>query len=172
MESNANASEVQVDTNVDDVSLNSTETKDGKERALCKYCKTSPFISNSSYGTSNMQKHLEKCKHYDACKKSSGAEKEELEENVYDKKFYRELVATTIIKHVYAFSWVEHEVTEDEEFVDSFVDLNEKKSNHSHILNLGHQVRFKIGSQFGFRVSDQRTKESLRTAAATVSPVR
>ncbi|KAL4368421.1 hypothetical protein GQ457_05G014440 [Hibiscus cannabinus] len=127
MESNANASEVQADSSAVDVpepqqfskrrskvwkhflSLNSTETKDGKERALCKYCKTSSFISNSSYGTSNMQKHLEKCKHYSAYKKSSGTDGEELEDNVYDQKVYRELVATTIIKHGYAFSWVEHE---------------------------------------------------------------
>ncbi|KAL4351826.1 hypothetical protein GQ457_06G005140 [Hibiscus cannabinus] len=127
MESNTDASEVQVDTNVDDapesqhfskrrskvwihfLSLNSTETKDGKERALCKYCKTSSFISNSSYGTSNMQKHLEKCKHYSAYKKSSGVDGEEVEDNVYDQKVYRELVATAIIKHGYAFSWVEHE---------------------------------------------------------------
>ncbi|KAL4341247.1 hypothetical protein GQ457_08G016710 [Hibiscus cannabinus] len=118
MEANANASEVQVDFNAVDVpksqqfskrrskvwihflSLNSIESRDGKEMALCKYCKTSSFISNSSYGTSNMQKHLKKCKHYSTYKKSYDTYGEEIEDNVYDQKVYKVLVVSTIIKHV------------------------------------------------------------------------
>ncbi|KAL4339243.1 hypothetical protein GQ457_08G023040 [Hibiscus cannabinus] len=127
MESNAKACEDQVDANnvltlgSQSVSkrrsmvwehfscLESAQTKDGKERALCKYCKNASFISSSHYGTSTMQKHIEKCKHYIAYKDSLRADGEKLEDHVYDQKVYRELISKAIIKHGYDFSWVEHE---------------------------------------------------------------
>uniref|UniRef100_A0A7C9DX17 BED-type domain-containing protein n=1 Tax=Opuntia streptacantha TaxID=393608 RepID=A0A7C9DX17_OPUST len=47
---------------------------DGKKRARCSHCKTATFIALSNYGTSNMRKHLEKCKAYQATKKESQEE--------------------------------------------------------------------------------------------------
>ena len=77
---------------------------DGKKRAKCSHCKTSTFIASSNYGTSNMRKHLEKCKAYQATKNASqGGQKR------FEQKVYRDLLAKAIIKHGYGFSWVEHE---------------------------------------------------------------
>ncbi|KNA06208.1 hypothetical protein SOVF_182870, partial [Spinacia oleracea] len=65
--------------------LDPSETKDGKERALCKHCKTTSFISSTHYGTSNMRKHIEKCPQYLAymqCSKTDGKELTESNDEV------------------------------------------------------------------------------------------
>ncbi|KAJ8426963.1 hypothetical protein Cgig2_027687 [Carnegiea gigantea] len=41
---------------------------DGKKRATCSHWKKATFISIAQYGSSNMMKHLEKCKAYQAGK--------------------------------------------------------------------------------------------------------
>ncbi|KAJ8436079.1 hypothetical protein Cgig2_000981 [Carnegiea gigantea] len=41
---------------------------DGKKRAQCLHCKKATFIAIAQYETSNMKKHLEKCKAYQAAK--------------------------------------------------------------------------------------------------------
>jgi len=47
---------------------------DGKKRAKCSHCKAATFIAPLNYRTSNMRKHLEKCKAYQATKKESQEE--------------------------------------------------------------------------------------------------
>ncbi|KAK9713847.1 hypothetical protein RND81_06G054700 [Saponaria officinalis] len=77
-------------------------TIDGKERATCFHCKTATFIADSHYGTKNLHMHLAKYNAY----KTSLTRNDRVQ--VFDQMFYRELVARAIIKHGYAFSWVEH----------------------------------------------------------------
>lgn len=72
---------------------------DVKKRAKCSHHKKATFIGVAQYGTSNM-----KCKEYQAAKASEGGG-----EKGFDQRVYHDLLARTILRHVYSFSWVEHE---------------------------------------------------------------
>ncbi|KAJ8452451.1 hypothetical protein Cgig2_000040 [Carnegiea gigantea] len=50
--------------------MDGTNFSDGKKGAKCSYCKKATFLAIAQYGTSNMKKHLEKCKAYQAAKSS------------------------------------------------------------------------------------------------------
>ncbi|KAH9622796.1 hypothetical protein KSS87_021221 [Heliosperma pusillum] len=76
---------------------------DGKQRALCSHCKIANFIANSHYGTKNLNYHLTKCVAYKVFLETKG------KGQIFDQNVYRELVARAIIRHGYAFSWVEHD---------------------------------------------------------------
>ncbi|KAJ8430110.1 hypothetical protein Cgig2_007083 [Carnegiea gigantea] len=78
--------------------------RSGKKRTKCSHCKKATFIAIVRYGTSNMKKHLEKCKAYQATKSSEGGG-----EKRFKQKVYRDLLARVIIRHGYSFSWVDHE---------------------------------------------------------------
>ncbi|KAK1396594.1 BED-type domain-containing protein [Heracleum sosnowskyi] len=71
-------------------------------RARCIYCKKATLLAKSSNGTSNMNKHMKKCKPYIEFLKTTGAIPQ------FTQTRYRELVSKAIVRHVYAFSWVEH----------------------------------------------------------------
>ena len=90
---------------LDFIVIDGNNFTDGKKRAQCSHCKKATFIAIAQYGTSNMKKHLEKCKAYQATKASEerGGEKR------FEEKIYRDLLARAIIRHGYSFSWVEHE---------------------------------------------------------------
>uniref|UniRef100_A0A803N5F9 BED-type domain-containing protein n=1 Tax=Chenopodium quinoa TaxID=63459 RepID=A0A803N5F9_CHEQI len=88
------------------LTLDKAESSDGKQRSICKHCQKSSFISNAHYGTQNMQRHLRKCSAYAKHLKNQGGNKGKV---TFDQKVYRDLVAKAIIKHGYAFSWVEHD---------------------------------------------------------------
>ena len=84
--------------------IDRTNFSDGKKRAKCSYCKKATFIAIAQYETSNMKKHLEKCKAYKIAKS--------IEEGAGEKRFkqkvYRDLLPRSIIRHGYSFYWVEH----------------------------------------------------------------
>ncbi|KAL6558272.1 hypothetical protein OROMI_018622 [Orobanche minor] len=84
--------------------IDGSATKDGKKRAQCIYCKKASCPADSHYGTTNMNRHLLRCKAYETSKLSQNEEG-----NVYDQEVYRDILARAIIKHGYAFSWVEHD---------------------------------------------------------------
>ncbi|KNA16932.1 hypothetical protein SOVF_084190 [Spinacia oleracea] len=66
--------------------LDSSETKDGKEREICKHCKIASFIANSHYGTTNMRNHIQRCEHYLAFIQRSNTDGET--SFIYDQKEY------------------------------------------------------------------------------------
>ncbi|KAJ8422357.1 hypothetical protein Cgig2_027940 [Carnegiea gigantea] len=68
---------------------------DGKKQAKCLHSKKETFIANAQYGTTNMKKHLEKCKAYQAANSSEegGGEKR------FEEKVYRDLQTRAIIRH-------------------------------------------------------------------------
>ncbi|KAJ8434927.1 hypothetical protein Cgig2_029773 [Carnegiea gigantea] len=61
---------------LDFIVIDGNNFSDGKKRAQCSHCKKATFIAIAQYGMSNMKKHLQKCKAYQATKASK---KEELE---------------------------------------------------------------------------------------------
>ncbi|KAK1393979.1 hypothetical protein POM88_013035 [Heracleum sosnowskyi] len=72
-------------------------------RARCIYRKKATFLAKSSNGTSNMNKHMKICKPYIEFLKTTGAIPQ------FTQTRYIELVSKAIVRHRYAFSWVEHE---------------------------------------------------------------
>ncbi|KAJ8426297.1 hypothetical protein Cgig2_007528 [Carnegiea gigantea] len=64
---------------LDFIVIDGNNFSDGKKGAQCSHCKKAAFIAVVRYGTSNMKKHLEKCKAYQATKASEegGGEKRE-----------------------------------------------------------------------------------------------
>ncbi|KAJ8438619.1 hypothetical protein Cgig2_017957 [Carnegiea gigantea] len=84
--------------------IDGTNFSDGKKRAKCSHCKKVTFIAIVQYRTSNIKKHLEKCKAYQAAKSSEGGG-----EKMFEQKVYHDLLARAIIRHGHSFSWVEHE---------------------------------------------------------------
>uniref|UniRef100_A0A803MWX8 BED-type domain-containing protein n=1 Tax=Chenopodium quinoa TaxID=63459 RepID=A0A803MWX8_CHEQI len=88
------------------LTLDKAESSDGKQRSICKHCQKSSFISDPRYGTQNMLIHLRKCSAYERHMKNQGVNKGKV---IFSQTVYRDLVAKAIIKHGYAFSWVEHD---------------------------------------------------------------
>ncbi|KAJ8427566.1 hypothetical protein Cgig2_006637 [Carnegiea gigantea] len=84
--------------------IDGTNFSDGKKRAKCSHCKKATFIAIAQYETSNMKKHLEKCKAYQAAKSSEGGG-----EKRFEQKVYHDLLGRANLRHVCSFSWVEHE---------------------------------------------------------------
>jgi len=84
---------------LDFIVIDGNNFSDGKKLAQCSHCKKATFIAVARYGTSNMKKHLEKCKAYQATKASEegGGEKR------FEQKVYRDLLARVIIRHGYSF---------------------------------------------------------------------
>jgi len=78
--------------------IDGTNFSDGKKRAKCSHCKKATFVAITQYGTSNMKKHLEKCKAYQVAKSSEGEG-----EKRFEQKVYRDLLARVIIRHGYSF---------------------------------------------------------------------
>ncbi|XP_021750313.1 uncharacterized protein LOC110715997 [Chenopodium quinoa] len=89
--------------------IDMVECTDGKSRCICKHCQSSSFNANSRYGTGNMKRHLSKCTPYQNSLKNKGG----ATGKIFNQQVYRELVAKAIIKHGYAFSWVEHDGNRD-----------------------------------------------------------
>ncbi|KAK9689759.1 hypothetical protein RND81_09G078800 [Saponaria officinalis] len=83
--------------------IDASDSTDGKERAICCHCKDAKFIANSHYGTKNLINHLTKCTAYKVFLATKG------KGQIFDQNVYRDLVARAIIRHGYAFSWVEHD---------------------------------------------------------------
>ena len=46
--------------------IDGSNLSDGKKRAKCSHCKKATSIAIAQYATSNIKKHLEKCKAYQA----------------------------------------------------------------------------------------------------------
>ncbi|KAJ8432109.1 hypothetical protein Cgig2_010233 [Carnegiea gigantea] len=83
---------------LDFIVIDGNNFSDGKKRAQCSHCKKATFIAVARYGTSNMKKHLEKCKAYQATKASEEGEGEKR----FEQKVYHDLLARAIIRHGYS----------------------------------------------------------------------
>lgn len=90
------------------LTFDKTESSDGKQRSICKHCQKASFITDPHYGTQNMQRHLRKCSAYEKYMKNQGGNASN-KGKIFNQIVYRNLVAKAIIKHGYAFSWVEHD---------------------------------------------------------------
>ncbi len=82
------------------------EVKDNKRLpvGICKYC-NAKFDGRGTTGTSNLLRHLDKCREYKKLNSSAASGKE------IDQTVFRQLVAEAVIRHGYSFCWVEHEAT-------------------------------------------------------------
>ncbi|KAL6509187.1 hypothetical protein OROGR_022497 [Orobanche gracilis] len=111
-----------------------------KPRALCTHCMVTSFITDSHNGTKNMIEHLKKCSSYLVFKsKSSG------EQPHFDQMVYRDLVARAIVRHGYAFSWVEHEDNRDiHAYLNNQVRTICRNTTKCDILKLHKKLKFEL----------------------------
>ncbi|XP_022028404.1 zinc finger BED domain-containing protein RICESLEEPER 2 [Helianthus annuus] len=77
----------------------------GDKKAKCSAC-GQVYVTNASSGTSNLRRHIPKCFDID----EPGPAKKQRRAPL-DQAMYREMLAISIIKHNYPFSYVEHEET-------------------------------------------------------------
>lgn len=85
------------------VFIDGTDVDPKSRRVQCKHRKKATYRGYSANGTSNMNKHLKKCKPYIEFLKTNG------EIPQFMQTRFRELLSRAIIRHGYTFSWVEHE---------------------------------------------------------------
>ncbi|VFQ99739.1 unnamed protein product [Cuscuta campestris] len=83
---------------------------DAQDRAICKYCKGGPIFANSKNGTTNFKRHTENC--HARVANDVGQlllnKKANLDKKL-DQGTYKELVALSIKRHDYSFSFAEHQ---------------------------------------------------------------